>query len=133
MGSLRRGLILALLPTQALASACDTIRPSWDGGDVGALAEAITLFSSPISLILLLSTALVFRFRSSWGALAACLAWSFLITAVTFFDPAGGVRTLAEAEGCVGPPWLFISLVAALSVGMIVYTGKPDRSNKAGG
>ncbi|MEL7013775.1 MAG: hypothetical protein AAFO72_10905 [Pseudomonadota bacterium] len=133
MGSFRRGLILALLPTQALASACEKIRPGWDGGEVGAVAEAVTLFSSPISLFLLLSTALVFRFRKPWGALTVCLAWSFLITAVTFFDPTGGVRTQAAAEGCVGPPWLFISLVAALSVGMIVYTGKPDGSEKADG
>lgn len=128
MGSLRRGLILAVLPTPALADACDTIRPGWDGGEVTAFAEAITLFSSPIALFLLLSTALVFRFRNAWGALAVCLAWSFLITAVTFFDPTGGVRTLAVAEGCVGSPWLFIAAVGALSAAMIVYTGRPSEA-----
>ncbi|MEM6588529.1 MAG: hypothetical protein AAF641_08790 [Pseudomonadota bacterium] len=117
--------MLAMLPTPALAEACNTIRPGWDGGDVGAVAEAITLFSSPIALILLLCTALVFRFRSSWGALTVCLGWSFLITAVTFFDPTGGVRTEAITEGCVGSPWLFIAVVGLLSAGMIVYTGRP--------
>ncbi|MEL6647915.1 MAG: hypothetical protein AAFY35_08775 [Pseudomonadota bacterium] len=126
MGSVRRGLILSLVPGPAFAEACDTIRPGWDGGEVSAVAEAITLFSSPIALILLFLTALVFRFRSSRGALALCLFWSFLITAVTFFDPTGGVRTQALAEGCVGSPWLFIAIVGALSVGMILYTGKPE-------
>ena len=128
MGSFRRGVILALFPTPALAEACDKIRPGWDGGPVGPVAEAITLFSSPIALILLFLTALVFRFRSSWGALTLCLFWSFLITAVTFFDPTGGVRTLAAAEGCVGSPWLFITVVAALSVGMVLNTGKPAQN-----
>lgn len=125
MGSFRRGVILACLPTPALAEACDKIRPGWDGGTVGPVAEAITLFSSPIALAFLLGTALVFRFRSSKGALALCLAWSFLVTATTFLDPTGGVRTQAAAEGCVGSPWLFIAVVGALSVGMILYTGKP--------
>lgn len=126
MGSFRRGVILALFPTPALAEACDKIRPGWDGGEVGAVAEAITLFSSPIALIFLLCTALVFRFRSSWGALVLCLVWSFLITAVTFFDPTGGVRTMAAAEGCVGSPWLFTAVVGALCVGMLIYTGRPE-------
>lgn len=131
MGSVRRGVILALLPTPALAEACDTIRPGWDGGEVSALAEAITLFSSPISLILLLCSALVFRFRSSKGALAVVLAWSFLITAITFLDPTGGVRTQAALDGCVGSPALFIAAVGAISVGMILYTGRPDKPDPA--
>lgn len=130
MGSVRRGVILSLAPTPALAEACDKIRPGWDGGEVGAVSEAITLFSSPIALILLFLTALVFRFRSSRGALALCLFWSFLITAVTFFDPTGGVRTQAITEGCVGSPWLFIAVVGALSAGMVVYTGRPAEPDK---
>ncbi|MEO0773577.1 MAG: hypothetical protein AAFZ04_10385 [Pseudomonadota bacterium] len=117
--------MLAILPGPAFAEACDKIRPGWDGGEVGVMAEAVTLFSSPIALILLLCTALVFRFRSSWGALTVCLGWSFLITAVTFFDPTGGVRTQAITEGCVGSPWLFIAVAGGLSAAMIVYTGRP--------
>lgn len=115
-----------VLPMPAWAQdACATIRPGWDGMPVSAWQEAMTLFSSPIALILLVASAFVIRFRSSWGAMAACLAWSFLITAVTFFDPTGGMRTAADAQGCVGSPSIFIALVAALSVGMILYTGRP--------
>jgi hypothetical protein len=127
-------LILAVMPLPAWAnSACATIRPGWDGGTVSAIEEAITLFSSPIALVLLLASAFAIRFRSSWGALALCLAWSFLITAVTFFDPTGGLRTAATAEGCVGSPSVFIALVAALSVGMILYTGRPDKADVSKG
>ncbi len=128
MGPVRRGLILAIpaiLPAPVWAEACATFRPGWDGMPVTIFDEAIALFSTPIALILLVASMLVIRFRSSWGAVAVCLAWSLLITATTFFDPTGGLRNAGVAEGCVGSPALFIGIVAALCAGMIIYTGPP--------
>lgn len=131
MGPLRRGLILiqiAALPVPAWAdSVCTQVRPNWDGTPVSAWSEAILLFGSPIALILLLATALAVRLRSTWGGLAVFVGWSFMVSAVTFFDPTGGARTAAAAEGCIGSSTLFITLVAVLSVGTLLYTG--NRAN----
>ncbi len=114
------------MPMPAWAQVCETVRPNWDGGPVSAWSEAILILGSPASLVLLIASALVLRFRSSWGALAVCVAWSFLVSAFTFFDPTGGMRTAAAAEGCIGSPALFIAIVGAICVGLILYTGKPD-------
>ncbi|MCR9114981.1 MAG: hypothetical protein NXH84_17005 [Rhodobacteraceae bacterium] len=113
-----------MLPLPAWAGVCETLRPTWDGTPVSAWQEAIWLLGTPISLFLLLASALVIRFRRSWAALAVILAWSFLVSAFTFYDPTGGQRTAAAAEGCVGSPVLFIAVVGAICVGLLVYTGK---------
>lgn len=117
--------LFALLPLPALAEVCDKVRPSWDGTPVSALTEAVFILGSPASLVLLLATALVVRFRSSWGAVAVCVGWSMLVSAFTFFDPTGGLRTAAAAEGCIGSPSLFIAVACSLSVICILITGKP--------
>ena len=111
-------------PVQA-AEACAQFRPDWDGGPVSMWSEAVSLLGSPVSLILLLATALVIRFKSSWGALVVCVSWSLLVSAFTFFDPTGGLRTAATAEGCIGPPTIFVAVAAALSVISILMTGTP--------
>lgn len=112
-------------------SVCAQVRPDWDGGPVSAWSEAILLFGSPISLALLLCTALVLRFRTAWGGLIVFVAWSFAVSAVTFFDPTGGLRAAATAEGCIGSPTLFIALVAAIGIGTLLYTGRPKDNEDA--
>ena len=77
-------------------------------------------------MALLLATALVLRLRSPRGALALCLAWSGLVFVLTFYDPTGGFRAAAMAEGYIARPTILIALVFALCAGMILYTGRPD-------
>ncbi|MGK7753570.1 MULTISPECIES: hypothetical protein [unclassified Roseovarius] len=129
MGPLRRGLILAALLTLPVAAraqdVCAKVRPGWDGAPVPAWEEAVLLFGSPASLVLLFASALVLRFRSAWGALAVFVGWSLLVSAFTLFDPTGGQRPAAAAEGCIGSPALYIAIVMAVGVGLLLYTGKP--------
>ena len=126
MGPLRRGLILALLPAQALAEVCAEARPGWDGVQVSAAMEAFTLFTSPAGLALLALSVIALRFRSQWIGLVAVLLWTGFITLVTMADPTG-VRAPAMAEGCIGAPTLFIVLAAAICVAIVLYT-KPRPS-----
>lgn len=127
MDLLRSALIVAtavVVPHPVIASTCSDFRPNWDGGSVSAWSEMIQLFGTPISLILLLGTALAVRFRKPWAALAVFVGWSFAVAAVTFLDPTGGVRAAAAAEGCVGSPSLYIAVVFALCGAMMVYLNK---------
>ncbi len=132
MGPFRRGLTplvgLACTPLPAWAEVCDKVRPDWNGLPVSAWQEALWLFASPLALVLLIGSAIVFRLRSSWGALVVFVGWSFLVGAFTFWDPTGGVRTAAIAEGCLGSPAVFVSVVLVISVGLLLYTGKPAAS-----
>ncbi|MEM8803594.1 MAG: hypothetical protein AAGF55_13765 [Pseudomonadota bacterium] len=117
-------------PTPALAETCDKIRPDWDGGSVSAWAEAIQLFGTPISLFLIISTALVLRFRSSWGALAVFVGWSFAVATVTFWDPTGGMRQAAQIEGCIGTPTLYITIVFIICGAMMLYINRLQEKPK---
>ena len=114
-------LLCVIAPLPALAEVCDKERPNWDGLPVSGLHEAMTLFSSPAGLVLLAASALALRFRNQWGALIVVLLWTGLISVVTMVDP-NGINTAARAEGCVGSATLFIVAVAAICVGMILYT-----------
>ena len=132
MGPVRRGLILsavlAALPVSAAAQdVCTTHRPNWDGMPVSALSEAILIFGSPAALILLLASVAVARFKWNWGALVVCVGWSALVSAFTFFDPTGGQRAAAAAEGCIGSPALFIAGAFAICIGLILYVGPPEK------
>ena len=113
--------MLATLPTAAGAKVCDKERPDWNGTPVTAVGEAIALFSNPVSLVLLMVTALAVRFRSQWGALAVCLAWTGWVSLVAFMDT-GGIRSAALAEGCIGSPTLFIVIACTLCVAAVIYT-----------
>lgn len=119
--------LLAGLPGAAFAQSCADQRPGWTPGtEVSALAEAIALFSSPVALILLIATVLCFRFRHQWGALVVVVCWTGVVSLIAFTG-AGG-RAAGMAEGCIGSPTLFIAIVAALSVGLILYTApRPDK------
>ena len=127
MGPLRRGLILTLLPGPALADACATVRPGWDGTQVSTWTEAVALFTSPAAVILLVISALALRLRSQWVSLGAFVGWGILVSTYTFLDPTGGTRPAAMAEGCVGTPTAFIVVVFALCIAMVLYAKPPER------
>ena len=114
---------LLILPSPAVAQSCADLRPGWDGAPVSAFSEALLLFSTPLSLILLLATAIVLRLRSNWGALGIAIGWSLQVYLVTFVLPPDAAR----AEGCVGSPVLFILAAAVLAVGAVIYTGPPPK------
>lgn len=126
-------LAVALFPQAALAEVCDKVRPLWNPaeGPAGALNEALHFATIPVSLVLLLATAIALRFRSSWGGLAAVCGWSALVFVIVFGDAQDptGIVPMARAEGCIGSPALFIALVAAICVGTVVYTA-PGRGGK---
>ncbi|WP_299551496.1 hypothetical protein [uncultured Tateyamaria sp.] len=131
MGPLRRGLILALLPGAALAEVCDKERPLWDGpSHASMLDEALNLFLSPAGVILLVLSMAALRFRNQWIGLATVLLWTVFVTMVTMTDPTG-VRLQAMTEGCIASPTLFIVAVAAICVGIVLYT-KPRTSGADG-
>ena len=125
MGSLRRGLILALLPAPAWAQVCEELRPGWDGTPISAWSEALSLFTSPAALILLAGSLIAVRYKSQWGTLAACVGWSALVSVFAFWD---GGRTDAMAEGCIGSPMIFILAAATLCVAMVLYIGVPAKT-----
>jgi hypothetical protein len=100
---------------------CAQNRPDWDGIPVSGLQEALALATSPAGLILITLTLLAFRFRHQWGALVILVLWVGYVSLLTMADPTG-TRALAQAEGCIGSPTLFIGAVAAICIGMIYYT-----------
>ena len=111
-----------LFPTGAMAETCATIRPGWTPGTkVSQISEAIALFSSIPSLVLLIATVIAIRFRSQWGGLGCVVLWSGWVSVITLLDPSG-VNSAMQAEGCMGSPTLFIAAVAAICVAMILYT-----------
>ena len=113
--------LLACLPGSAWAEVCVTQRPGWYGQPVGVIVEAVYLFLSPAGIALLLLSVIALRFRHQWVGLAAVILWTVFITVVTMADPTG-LRPQAMAEGCVGAPTLFIVAVAAICVGIVLYT-----------
>ncbi|MEW9918317.1 hypothetical protein AB2B41_01770 [Marimonas sp. MJW-29] len=124
MGPLRGGLIATALlaPLPAWAEVCDRMRPLWTPGTPAtAWDELIALMITPPSLVLLLLSVLVLRFRHQWGALAVVMAWSLWVSFVALSTP-DAARLHAISEGCIGSPTLFILAVAAICVAMILYT-----------
>ncbi|MEX0370764.1 MAG: hypothetical protein AB3N09_09050 [Tateyamaria sp.] len=94
------------------------------------IGEAVNLFLSPAGIALLLLSVVALRFRHQWIGLGAVILWTVFITVITMADPTG-LRPQAMAEGCVGPPTLFIVAVAAICVGIVLYT-KPQTSGTDG-
>ena len=84
------------------------------------VGEALALFASPFSLILLIATVICVRFRHQWGSVAVVVLWTALVSLIALSD-AGG-RADGMAEGCIGSPTLFIAIVAIMSVALILYT-----------
>lgn len=122
----RTALCLALVLASTLhaqaGEVCDIVRPNWDGQPVSAWEETLLLFGTPAALALMIATAFAARFRSSWGGLACFVGWSFLVSSFTIYDPTGGQRPAATAEGCIGSPTLFIGIVLAMAVALVLYT-----------
>ena len=127
MGPLRAGVIAALLPGAAWAEVCEKVRPGWDGTEATMVSETITQFSTVPALLLLLASAVAIRFRSQWGVATVVVLWTIWVSVVAFFDATGGMRDAAITEGCIGAPVLFILAIAAICIGMIVYTFPPPR------
>ena len=119
-------MLSALLPTAAWAEVCDKERPGWDGQPVGMLGEAVNLFLSPAGIALLVLSVIALRLRHQWVGLVAVILWTVFITVVTMADPTG-LRPQAMVEGCIGSPALFIVAVAAICVGIVLYTKPRDR------
>ncbi|SPH19889.1 hypothetical protein ASD8599_00628 [Ascidiaceihabitans donghaensis] len=114
---------MAALPTSALAEVCDKVRPQWvPGTPATAFAEMIALFGTPPSLVLLVATALVLRFRSKWGGLGITVAWAAWVSVVSMVGAGDALQQQATLEGCVGSPALFILVVAAICIATILYT-----------
>ena len=119
------------MPGAVLAEACTVQRPNWDGAPVSALQEAVSLASSPIVLVLLVLSAMAFRFKSHWGTLTLVVLWSLLVAFLSLFAP--DARTAGMAEGCIGSPALFIGIIAAICVGMIFYTAPAENGRSSNG
>ncbi len=120
-------VLASLFAAPAWAEVCDKARPNWDGAPVGAVGEAVSLFVSPAGLLLLALSLVALRFRFQWVGLAAVILWTIFITVITMADPTQ-MRVAAMAEGCVGPPTLFIALAAAICVAIVLWT-KPRTQN----
>ena len=125
MGPVRRRLTLAaaVLPTPALAEVCDKVRPRWvPGTQATAWTEAVYLFSTIPSIILLALTVLCLLYRSLWGSMIIIIFWSGLATIIRTDGPTDptGIHALALKEGCIASPALFIAAVAAICMAMIV-------------
>lgn len=107
-------------------SVCSNLRPDWDGTPVSMLSETGALLASPISLLLMIATLGALRYKSQWGSVAIAVGWSVYTAFLTTLDP-GDQLANARIEGCLGSPSLFITLVAAICIGMILFTAPKER------
>lgn len=134
MGPLRRkltALAFFTTATPAWAEVCDEVRPDWDGTPVTALGEFLYLLQAPVVLVLILGTAMAFRFRSEWGGLVVVVGWSVVTYLITDWGGANQQEVLARAEGCIGSPSLFIAVATALSIGLVLYTAPLPKRHKS--
>ncbi|KIN65371.1 hypothetical protein Z945_413 [Sulfitobacter noctilucae] len=116
-------ILATILPGAAMAEVCDKVRPLWGGPAPATLwDEFIGLAGTPVSLVLILASALAFRFRSQWGGLAVVVGWTLWVSMVAFYGGHDSIRQQAISEGCIGSPALFIGAVAAICIAMIIYT-----------
>ncbi|WP_298676399.1 hypothetical protein [uncultured Lentibacter sp.] len=134
MGPVRRrlsqklglGLTLSVLASPALAEACDTLRPNWNGAPATLTSEAVALFLAPVPLFLLGALAVAVLFRHAMGTALVALLWSFFISFLIWPD-ATGIQQAAIAEGCMAQPTYFIIASAALCFAAVVYTARREK------
>lgn len=125
MGSVRRrikgaaGACAGLVPGGAWAQDCAVLRPNWDGTPATSVSEAIALFSTVPSLVLLIATAFVIRTRKPWAGLTVVCLWTLWTGFIAFGTTP--VQTAAMVQGCIGPSTLFIGIVCAICIGLILY------------
>jgi hypothetical protein len=122
-----------LSPATAWADVCEAVRPNWDGVPVGVFGELLWLAQSPLVLVLIVATALAVRFRSEKGGLIVVVGWSIATFLVTGWGGDDGTAAAAMAAGCIGPSWLFITVAAALCIGVVLYTAPLKRGNQTTG
>ncbi len=136
MGSLRRrvtwtiGFMATLFPAAAIAEVCDKERPFWKPGDDPATAwdELIGLSTLPVSLALLAlaGIALTTRNRATFAIAAVLWAGIAFVVSVDRYEYAlDYVEASALAEGCLGPPHLFIGLAIAICAVMTYGALRP--------
>lgn len=78
----------------------------------------LALFSTPGALILLIATAVAVRLRHQWIGAAVVLGWTTFVTLTTTAD----LTIAARQIGCMGTPALFMGAVAAICIGIVMYT-----------
>ncbi|UWR42784.1 hypothetical protein K4L05_14270 [Phaeobacter inhibens] len=135
MGSLRGRVtcfagFMTLFPAAAIAEVCDKARPFWKPGDGPATAwdELIGLSTLPVSLALLAlaGIALTTRNRATFAIAAVFWAGIAFVVAVDRYENAlDYVEASALAEGCLGPPHLFIGLAVAICAVMTYGALRP--------
>ncbi len=134
MGSLRRGIILGLIPIQAAAEVCDKERPLLEQGTQGsALSEALHLFLSPIGIFAAILFLIAIAVRRPWllwasFAVSAMLFLSLIINPA-FPDPTG-FRYFAVMEGCIGSQNLSLAITGLLTVTTFILARR-NKTTKA--
>ncbi|MBT5414522.1 MAG: hypothetical protein HOK81_07990 [Rhodospirillaceae bacterium] len=128
-GKVVLGLACVLLPAApAAAEVCDKIRPSWSptDGPIGAVGEAVYHSSTGFGLVaaVLLVMGLVARHRLVRFASSGGLALMATPLASEWWNMHPIYRE-ALAEGCLGPPYVSIAVLLALSVGMFHLAMRP--------
>lgn len=114
--------LTALTPLPAFAGVCETLNPDWvAGSSVSLLQQTISMLAMPVSLLLLIASAVMFRLRAQWGALAVIIGWASWITALTT-QTAIAARRAAQLEGCAASPALFFAIAVAVCIGLVLYT-----------
>ncbi len=115
-------VLTALFPLPAFAGVCETLNPDWVAGtSVSLLRQTISMLAMPVSLLLLVASAVMFRLRAQWGALVVIIGWAGWITALTT-QTAIAARHAAQLEGCAASPALFFAIAVAVCIGLVLYT-----------
>ena len=123
MGPVRRRLTaaLALLPVPALADVCAGLRDGWTAGDspVSAWGEAVYILTSPPAIVALVLLAVALWKPRPW--LSVFLSFpAFALAALILFSRQAPTAAQAQAEGCIGTPYLALVLLAVLSALAII-------------
>lgn len=123
MGPVRRRLTaaLSLLPAPALADACTGLRDGWVAGDspVSALAEAVYILISPPAIVALVLLAVALWKPRPWlSVLLAFPAMAF--AALILFARQAPTAMQAQAQGCIGSPYLALAFLVVLSAVVII-------------
>ena len=102
--------------------ACEIFNPGWDGEAVSELHEALVIVSNPISIALLILSALPIWRGSLWLALTTSFLWAVWTSHIFVTDMMDDPRRTAADLGCIGHSTLFIGLAIALCAAMTLYT-----------
>ncbi|WP_162894086.1 hypothetical protein [Phaeobacter sp. LSS9] len=120
-----------LVPAAATAEVCDKARPYWhpdDGGPATAWDELINLSTLPVSLALLALAGIALATRNRPTFVIAAVLWAgiaFVVAVDRYENALDYVEAYALAEGCLGPPHLFIGLAIAICAVMTYGALRP--------